>query len=572
MPIEGQVYHFCYFVDIEGTSASSCDDDTYFNKIVFSQVISFLSFSTLFYERPYAWVEHVMPIFKQVHHLHYIMRAALDMSSFKDVTQPYNKILLKQSLSKDINDAGYMPVTRDLSPTKKHMILEWLDRPCYTKLDCDTADKCKQPKTKSRLMPEGQYQRCGQIIPSKSNPQKYYSYIYHDEDFPTFNLCAEHPPRPLFGYGSEKEEAGGDESFFWSWLSPLFGDDFSHTIPFTDVCTVENLRGQLQLAVQIEFSTLPLYLTSLYTIMDDCNVEAYHLIRNIIVQEMLHFAQAANILIAIGGKVKIDSNDTVPQFPTTGLPGGVLPGLTLTLEKYTMKHVQENFMALEIPTDRNTHKNWTTIGEFYTEIQDCMETLLANGEKIFKKPHENKQVEWPWETPPDVGTLYKVTDMESANHAIEEIIEQGEGARADSPVDESTKQYAHFFRFEEIFCENKLVKLPGGGYAYTGDPIPYNPNGVWNMKDSLTISDIKKDTVCHTQAKTFHEVYRTLLRVLQDTFDGHPERIREVVKLMELLKTHAKRVIWTRLESYTTRPPKDGEVMCGPIWDYEWKE
>ncbi|CAI7997917.1 hypothetical protein GBAR_LOCUS2274 [Geodia barretti] len=112
--------------------------------------------------------------------------------------------------------------------------------------------------------------------------------------------------------------------------------------------------------------------------MDNCNVEAYKLVRNIVVQEMLHFAQAANILISIGGKVRIDSKDTVPHFPTTRLPGGVLPKLTLTLEKFTMKHVYENFMALEVPaysTVPKPHAHWNTIGQFYEEIQKCMETL-----------------------------------------------------------------------------------------------------------------------------------------------------------------------------------------------------
>ncbi|CAI7997915.1 hypothetical protein GBAR_LOCUS2273 [Geodia barretti] len=206
LPIDGQVYHFCYFVDIEGQPTPSCDE--ILTKVAFfSQVISFLSFSTMFYERPYTWVEHVAPIFEQVHRLYYVMRAVLDLSSYKDVTQPYNKILLKKALSKDINDAGYMPVTRDLSPTKKYMVLEWLERPCFSKLDCVSLfDKCQKPHTGSRLMGEDQYERCGLAkIPSKSHPQMYFSHIYNDEECPTFKLRAERPLRPLFGYASEEE-------------------------------------------------------------------------------------------------------------------------------------------------------------------------------------------------------------------------------------------------------------------------------------------------------------------------------------------------------------------------------
>ena len=49
---------------------------------------------------------------------------------------------------------------------------------------------------------------------------------------------------------------------------------------------------------------------------------------------------------------------------------------------------------------------------------------------------EKKQVEWPWGK--EVGTLYKVTDRDSAHKAINEIIEQGRLG----PLDPSTDQYA----------------------------------------------------------------------------------------------------------------------------------
>ena len=559
LPIEGQMYHFCYSVDDGRNQNVSCDE--IFPDVMTSKILSFRSSSTIFYDRPYTWVDHIGPIFKQVHHLHYIMSAVLDMSSYKEVTQPYNIKLIRTALRRDINDAGYMPVSRDLSPSKIRMIIEWLDRPCFSLLDCETLiDRCQTPPSKSRIMPEGEYERCGLArIPSKSHPQRFFKQIYMDKEDPTFVLRAEHPPRPLFGYGSEEEIK---EAFSLTTI-----------IPLVPLCDIEGLKLQLQLAVQLEFATIPLYLTSLYTIMDHCNVEAYAVMRNIIVQEMLHFAQAANTLIAIGGEVKIDSEDVVPHYPTTGLPGGVLPNLTLTLEKFTMKHLYENFMALEVPaytTVPKPQEHWNTIGQFYSEIQLCM---VALGEGSFETPRADMQVEWPWDTPTDVGTLYKVTNLESAKRAIEQIVEQGEGASAHSPVDQSTKQYAHFFRFEEIFCENKLEKAPDGeSYSYTGDPIPYNPNGVWNMKDSLSVLDIEEGTVCHTQATVFHRVYRKFLRVLQDTFSGHPERVNESLQLMEVLKVHAKRTIWAPLISYEVRPTEEGEITCGPIWDYEWNK
>ena len=334
-------------------------------------------------------------------------------------------------------------------------------------------------------------------------------------------------------------------------------------IPFVPICSVENLREQLQLAMQLEFSTLPLHLTSLYSIMEDCNTEAYQLMRNIAMQEMLHFAQAANMLIAVGGNVRIDYPDVVPSYPTVGLPGGVLPSLDVSLKKFELFHVYSNFMGVETPALTYVARpepeyTLNTIGQFYKEIQLCMKTL---GDGIYDPSSVNIQVEWPWNESEDIGQLYKVTDFTSAEQAINQIVEQGEGASPFNPNDTITDQYAHFYRFEEIVCQRKLT-LSESGYAYDGDPIPYNPQGVWPMRDNPRKEFIVPGTECHTQAKAFHQVYRNFLRVMQKTFSGSPDKITEAVELMEALQVHAKKTMWT---------PYDKTHTCGPVWDYEWE-
>ena len=562
LPIDGQVYHFCYYVTPNSMATGGCKE----NPKIFSEVLSFLSFSTMKYERPYTWVDHVSPIFTQVYHLHYIMRTILDLSNYTEVTLPYNIKLLQLSLTQDISDANYMPVTRDLSPTKKDMILEWLNKPCYDKSNCDSDSDivgqpnnvvpiCQTPPSPTLASPMHSYfipPRCQlKEISYNSDPEKnepFFRNIYRNNVRSTFALVAENPPRPLFGYGSEEESEEISRS--------------SKTISFFPSCSVDSVRDQLQLAVQLEFSTIPLYLTALYSIMEDCNVEAYQLMRNIVMQEMLHLAQVSNILIAIGGNARVDDADVVPSYPIEKLPGGVLPGLRLDIKKFSLEHVYYNFMALEIPTLTTIPKpqgHWNTIGQFYKEIELCLFFLRK---EIFVSETEAKQVEWPWGTQSDIGVLYKVKDWKSAKQAIDQIIEQGEGAKFFDPKDHSTDQYAHFFRFEEIVCQHRLQKLPKGhGYAYIGDPIPYNPEGVWPMRENPTKENIVASSKCYTQARAFHQVYRNFLRVLQDMFNGRPEKMNEVVKLMESLNVHAKKAIWT---------PFDSKSTCGPIWDYDW--
>ena len=59
------------------------------------------------------------------------MSNILNMSNYTDVTLPYNIDLLRLALTQDFMAPGYMPVTRDLSPFKQQVILEWLGRPIY---------------------------------------------------------------------------------------------------------------------------------------------------------------------------------------------------------------------------------------------------------------------------------------------------------------------------------------------------------------------------------------------------------------------------------------------------------
>ena len=86
---------------------------------------------------------------------------------------------------------------------------------------------------------------------------------------------------------------------------------------------MDELKDQLQLAMQLEFYTVPTYLTTLYSIVDGCNIEIYNTIREIVMQEMMHFAQAANLLISIGGTPVIDSPDFAPRYSPCGLLGSV---------------------------------------------------------------------------------------------------------------------------------------------------------------------------------------------------------------------------------------------------------
>ena len=537
LPIDGQVYNFTYCVE----------GDIQVCQTLYS--FAFLAFSDLIYVEIPTWVDDVEPILAQFARLAAIMDTVLDMSSYTDVTKPHNVNLLKKVLNLDFEDPSYMPTTRDLSPSKREMILRWLDNPKYSSSSRipHELEKCVFPTANSRI------KRDRNFVPYRCDGRPL-GFLDHPEDL-DLSLAKIYKPPMMMARSILKHR-------------PLFGMSSQVMLKTeSNKCTLDYVKVQLQTAIQLEWVTLPTYLTSLYSIVDGCNTEVYNLIRQVVMQEMLHFTQAANILIAMNGVPEIDSADVAASYPTK-LPGSVLPSLTVTLEKITLHHVHDIFMGIELPqkTEVGGDINTTlyTIGEFYSEISDCINML---GDDVFNNETLDLQVQWPWNDE-RVGVVYPITDSLSAVNAITAIISEGEGANLLDPTDITNNTLAHFFKFEEIVCQKHLKQISNDNYSYSGNPIPFNSKGVWPMRPNPNVTSLIPDTNCYTEARVFHQVYRNLLRKLQTVFNGKPEEIFGAVSIMESLKVHAKRLMWTK---FNPSDPDD-PTTCGPVWDYDWPD
>ena len=549
LPIDGQVYNFYY------CAKDKCKLPEDNSAFLYKALISILAFSTISYADEPTWVDDVKSIFEQQHHLVYAMRSIIDMSNFTEVTLAHNIELLKNVLSRDSKesfemDPDYMPTTRNLSPVKRKMILKWLEKPCFNKT-------CVKPDIKPSNGDAPYFPRClKHAISFESDPQDqdpYFNKLITEDDLKLLFGDTGDPPRPLFGL-----EVVNNTNIYRNVFKDFFHEKYQV------VCNLPSLQKQLQQAVKLEFYTIPLYVTSLYSIIEHHNKDAYQAIRQVVMQEMLHFVQAANILIAIGGKVMIDGPDYAPKYPKKGLPGGVHRHLNINLENYNLEHVHNTFMTIELPTPHKHNLDYVhileTIAMFYKEIESCINTL--EHDDIFKEPNLHKQVKWPWDIN-DLGTVYVINDTDSALKGINEIIEQGEGASSLDPNQIDTGMYGHYYRFEELVCQNRLIKVDNDSYSFNGDPIVYDESWVYPMIKNPNKHSFQPGTYCYTQAKAFHRVYRELLQILQETFDGEPDKIVKAVQLMESLQVHAKRCIST--------PYMANDYNCGPVWDYEWE-
>ncbi len=271
----------------------------------------------------------------------------------------------------------------------------------------------------------------------------------------------------------------------------------------------QNLLCHLQTAVEIELSTIPIYLYTYYSvnrIPSPCDAlkngqalatyanRAGGLIMSVAVEEMLHMSLACNLMRALGGYPKIYGKS--PGAYPTNLPHHK-KGFSVGLEKLSADQL-EKFLGIEKPEKRGAKPegdNWDTIGQFYDYITELIEkqttdkdykqeayqlggasryyaannvdTVYPKDAYYFQQP-ENPlnpaargadQAVYP--NNEDSGELMVVKDKKSALKAIHTIQHQGEGY-ADDPSHEADDpekdENSHWFKFKELHKEIKKIK------------------------------------------------------------------------------------------------------------------
>ena len=137
--------------------------------------------------------------------------------------------------------------------------------------------------------------------------------------------------------------------------------------------TLESLYEHLENAMRIEHATIPPYLTALYSLKPGSNIEAFHMIRTVVVEEMLHLTLVANVFNAVGGKIEVlTKEDFVPEYPGR-LPGGV-GDFSVDLDKFSLETVK-TFLNIE----RFKHMDGTNGEELTNSLSD---SKLSNLEGI----------------------------------------------------------------------------------------------------------------------------------------------------------------------------------------------
>jgi hypothetical protein len=242
--------------------------------------------------------------------------------------------------------------------------------------------------------------------------------------------------------------------------------------PQPEVKDLDWIKKSLQSAVELEFSTLPLYLSAMFS-LEVQNYSAYNIIRSVAMEEMVHMSIAANMLAAMGGSPAIKNIKVA--YPTRGLPGGCEPDLNIGLANFS-KNQLKNFMRIEVPeclvADLALPAKYPTIGVFYKSIKAAIRKNEAAVREAVKKGGPANQVG------DNIGFTKFIYDsnkdpIKMFCSGINEILEQGEGAHSKDLLtspDFETEE-SHYAKFAELYY-GATYKKPKGIRKVTKENEP----------------------------------------------------------------------------------------------------
>jgi hypothetical protein len=296
-------------------------------------------------------------------------------------------------------------------------------------------------------------------------------------------------------------------------------------------------------------------------------------ITGVAVQEMLHLAQASNLLTAIGG---------MPHFRRPNLPQRAKyypPDIQLALLPFGEEALR-HFVFLERPEDFNDEdapgfapissafapalgdelvpvaQNFATVGLLYRAIEQGM-VVLANRygeEQLFVGPPSaqarGNYFRWP--------ELVVVTDLNSAGQAIEFIVEQGEGARGNW-------QESHYGRFVKVLEEYLALKQEDPSFHPARPTVPARVRLPRDVNEGLLITNTRTAAV----SDLFNGCYEVLVELLLRFFVHEGESDAEMVTLSDAAIGAMFSVI-APIGRLLTRLPVGPEVAgmtAGPTFD-----
>ena len=302
-------------------------------------------------------------------------------------------------------------------------------------------------------------------------------------------------------------------------------------------------------------------------------------IAHVATEEMLHLALVQNVLSAIGAAPHL----TRPNLPA---PARHYPaGVTLTLVPFGEPALQ-HFMYLERPEgmalegakgiDAPVHEavplmaegeivpqlqDFATIGHLYRSIEQGLAHLAEKfGERnLFVGPPRAQATSTDFRWP----ELVAVTDLASAQQALDTILEQGEGARGHWET-------AHFGQFVEILDEYRRMRSANAAFDPVR-PVMFAPVRRGERDDSIPLISDRVTALC---TDLFNVSYEILLQILERYFAHTEETDAHLATLANAAVTLMSGVLRPLGDLITTLPvgPDQPGRTAGPSFELFYED
>ncbi len=325
-----------------------------------------------------------------------------------------------------------------------------------------------------------------------------------------------------------------------------------------DVDNREELIYLLSRAAELEHALACLYLYAAHSLKSDPaegGIDAAQAaqtrdwkrrLSGVAVEEMLHLAQVANLLTAIGGAPHFRR----PNFPipsnafSFGMRLGLEPFSTETIERFLCYEMPEHGV---LPAEREAvfeelrqrvapplapHElaavvscephdvDYATIGEFYHKIESGF-TRIPQATLFIGPPDAQARGRFL-----DFGgQLIAVVDPQSAKAAIDMIVEQGEAPTSAHPD-------AHFAVFDDIRKQFAAARAAAAQSAVAYDPVrPVVSNPTTRFFAGRTNGTLIADGAAAAAGELYNLSYDTLLLILLRYFAHGEENDAELQTL-----------------------------------------
>src|SRR5260370_30973383 len=292
---------------------------------------------------------------------------------------------------------------------------------------------------------------------------------------------------------------------------------------------IQQLNDYLYAALQLEHATIPPYLTALYSVQPGSKWDARHIVRFVVIEDMLSPSLVANVMNAVGGTRDVTQPGFVPRSPAC-LPDGK-QDFQVDLHPFS-KDAVSTFLKIERPAQAPDEKSrllprsrtqsphaqllaaspeqpgmqFYSIGEFYEEIARGVRYLhqqyAEHGRQLFAgDPGRQVTPEYFYS---GGGEMIPVTDLESALAALRLIAEQGEGLGGG--IYDAEGELAHYCRFQQLQIWRYYQKGDQPGCP-TVPPLDIDWYAVYPVLKNARLENYPEGSELYAAAREFNGLY-----------------------------------------------------------------